>query len=156
MTTSCRSSACRGREGAGPPPRAESALFGTKIADDFFSLNIGGDVAYLTGVLRHLIEHNWADEEFVAAHTEGFGELHDAVLDSDWDELALAAGATRGEMLRLAHLIGNSKRGILVWSMGVTQHAGGEEGVRADCRWTRTTRAASRSCGASTCLPNRA
>ncbi len=113
------------------PSKAESALFGTKIADDFFGLNIGGDVAFLTGVLRHLIEHGWVDEDFVAAHTEGFGELRDAVLDSDWEELALAAGATRGEMLRLAHLIGNSERGVLVWSMGVTQHAGGEDGVRA-------------------------
>ena len=113
------------------PSKAESALFGTKIADDFFSLNIGGDVAFLTGVLRHLIEHGWVDEEFVAAHTEGFDELRDAVLGSDWEELSLAAGATRGEMLRFAHLLGNSKRGILVWSMGVTQHAGGEDGVRA-------------------------
>ncbi len=113
------------------PSKAESALFGTKIADDFFSLNIGGDVAFLTGVLRHLIEHGWVDEEFVAAHTEGFDELRDAVLGSDWEELSLAAGATRGEMLRFAHLLGNSKRGILVWSMGVTQHAGGENGVRA-------------------------
>ncbi len=33
------------------PSKAESALFGTKIADDFFGLNIGGDVAFLTGVL---------------------------------------------------------------------------------------------------------
>ena len=52
------------------PSKAESALFGTKIADDFFSLNIGGDVAYLTGVLRHLIERGWVDEEFVASPHE--------------------------------------------------------------------------------------
>ena len=113
------------------PSKAESALFGTKIADDFYSLNIGGDVAYLTGVLRHLIERGWVDEEFVAAHTDGFAELRDAVLGSQWEELELAAGASREDMLGLARLIGGAKRGILVWSMGVTQHAGGEDGVRA-------------------------
>ena len=34
--------------------------------------NVGGDVAFLTGVLRHLIERGWVDEEFVADRTEGF------------------------------------------------------------------------------------
>ncbi len=113
------------------PSKAESALFGTKIADDFYSLNIGGDVAYLTGVLRHLIERGWVDEEFVAAHTSGFAELRDAALEADWNELEAGAGATREDMLGLARAIGEAKRGILVWSMGVTQHAGGENGVRA-------------------------
>ena len=31
------------------PSTPESALFGTKIADEFFGLNIGGDVAFLNG-----------------------------------------------------------------------------------------------------------
>ena len=113
------------------PSKAESALFGTKIADDFFPLNIGGDVAYLSGVLRHLIERGWVDEGFVAAHTEGFEQLREAALGVDWEELEAGAGATREDMLGLARLIGEAKRGILVWSMGVTQHAGGEDGVRA-------------------------
>ena len=113
------------------PSKAESALFGTKIADNFFGLNIGGDVAYLTGVLRHLIERGWVDEEFVEAHTNGFAELRDAVLGADWGDLELGAGARREDMLALARLIGEAKRGVLVWSMGVTQHAGGEDGVRA-------------------------
>ncbi|MDQ2675500.1 MAG: FdhF/YdeP family oxidoreductase, partial [Actinomycetota bacterium] len=113
------------------PSKAESALFGTKIADDFFSLDIGGDVAYLTGVLRHLIERGWVNEEFVEAHTDGFGDLRDVVLETAWDELELGSGASREDMLSLARLIGEARRGILVWSMGVTQHAGGEDGVRA-------------------------
>ena len=115
------------------PSKAESALFGTKIADDFFGLNIGGDVAFLTGVLRHLIEHDWVDEEFVAAHTDGFG---DASRCGRWTPTGrsstLAAGATREDDARAwPASSANAKRGILVWSMGVTQHAGGEDGVRA-------------------------
>ncbi len=113
------------------PSKAESALFGTKIADDFLPLNVGGDVAYLTGVLRHLIERGWVDEEFVAAHTEGFTALRDEVLASDWEMLERGAGASRDGMLRLATLLGEAKRAVLVWSMGVTQHQGGEDAVRA-------------------------
>ncbi len=113
------------------PSKAESALFGTKIADRFMQINIGGDVAFLTGTLRHLIERGWVDEEFVAAHTTGFEELREAVLASSWDTLEQAAGAPRERMLELARLLGEAKRAVLVWSMGVTQHWGGEDAVRA-------------------------
>ncbi|MDQ3759281.1 MAG: molybdopterin-dependent oxidoreductase, partial [Actinomycetota bacterium] len=113
------------------PSKAESALFGTKIADDFFALNIGGDIAFLTGVLKHLIERKWVDEAFVADHTEGFAELRESVLGADWDELEAVAGATRESMLELARLLGAARRGVIVWSMGVTQHAAGEDAVRA-------------------------
>ena len=113
------------------PSKAESALFGTKIADQFMQINVGGDVAFLTGTLRHLIERGWVDEEFVAAHTTGFEELREAVLASNWDVLERVAGAPRERMLELARLLGEAKRAVLVWSMGVTQHWGGEDAVRA-------------------------
>ena len=54
------------------PSTPESALFGTKIADDFFQLNVGGDIGFLIGALKHLIERGLVDDEFVRAHTEGF------------------------------------------------------------------------------------
>jgi molybdopterin-dependent oxidoreductase alpha subunit len=113
------------------PSKAESALFGTKIADHFLQLNVGGDIAFLTGTLRHLIERGWVDEEFVAAHTTGFEDLCEAVLASDWDALERVAGAPRERMLELARLLGEARRAVLVWSMGVTQHEGGEDAVRA-------------------------
>jgi molybdopterin-dependent oxidoreductase alpha subunit len=113
------------------PSKVESALFGTRIADDFFQLNIGGDVAFLTGTLRHLIERGWVDEHFVAEHTEGFAAVREAVLGSDWKALELVAGAPRERMQEFAELLGKADRAVLVWSMGVTQHEGGEDAVRA-------------------------
>ena len=113
------------------PSKPESALFGTKIADDFLPLNVGGDVAFLTGTLRHLIERGWVDEEFVTRHTAGFEELREEVLSSDWEALERVAGAPRERMLELARMLGEARRGVLVWSMGVTQHQGGEDAVRA-------------------------
>ncbi len=35
------------------PSVTESALFGTKIADDFYEVNIGGDIAMMHGVMKH-------------------------------------------------------------------------------------------------------
>src|SRR5918996_5013136 len=113
------------------PSKVESALFGTKIADDFLPLNVGGDVAFLTGVLRHLIERGWVDQGFVAEHTTGFDALHDEVLAADWEALERVAGAPRERMLELARLLAEADRAVLVWSMGVTQHEGAEDAVRA-------------------------
>src|SRR3989304_1855023 len=37
------------------PSAFESALFGTRLADDFFLIHTGGDIAFINGVLKHLI-----------------------------------------------------------------------------------------------------
>ncbi len=113
------------------PSIPTSAVFGTKIADAFFSLNVGGDLAFLTGALRHLVEQGWVDRAFVEASTTGFGELEERLGERTWEELEASAGATREQMLEFARLIGEADRGVLVWSMGVTQHEHGEDNVRA-------------------------
>ena len=113
------------------PSVPTSAVFGTKIADDFFQVNVGGDLAFLTGVLRHLVENGWVDRAFVEEHTTGFGELSSRLDERTWDELEALAGATRERMLDFARLIAEAESGVLVWSMGVTQHTHGEDNVRA-------------------------
>lgn len=113
------------------PSVTESALFGTKLADDFFQVHTGGDKAFIAGVLKHLIENNWTDEEFIRQHTTGFDELKASLADQSWDLIEAAAGANREEMLRFAQLLATAKTAIFVWSMGITQHADGVSNVRA-------------------------
>ena len=38
------------------PSVPESAVFGTKLADDFYQVNIGGDIAFMNGVMKHWFE----------------------------------------------------------------------------------------------------
>ncbi len=104
------------------PSTVESALFGTRIADSFFQINVGGDVAFLSGVLKHMLERGWADEDFIAEHTTGLDELRTELEAADWETLEQVSGASSDEMLGLARLLGEAERGVLVWSMGVTQH----------------------------------
>ncbi len=113
------------------PSKAESAVFGTKLSDRFFQITTGGDIGFLTGVLKHLCEQGWLDESFVADRTAGFDELRATVEAAPWEELERLAGTSRDEMLGLARMLGEARRGVLVWSMGVTQHGRGEDGVRA-------------------------
>ena len=54
------------------PSNVESALFGTQVADRFYLVNVGGDVAFLSGTLKHMIENGWVDRDFIASRTAGF------------------------------------------------------------------------------------
>ena len=69
------------------PSNPESALFGTKITDRFFDVDTGGDLSFFTGVLKHMIEREWTDDEFIERHTGGWDELRPQVLDADWGVL---------------------------------------------------------------------
>jgi molybdopterin-dependent oxidoreductase alpha subunit len=113
------------------PSVAESALFGTKICDEFFAVHTGGDLAFLNGVLKHLIANGAIDERFIASHTTGFAEARAAVESQSWELLERSAGATREDMARFARLLAERPNVIFVWSMGVTQHRHGTDTVRA-------------------------
>ncbi|MGA9768657.1 MAG: FdhF/YdeP family oxidoreductase [Blastocatellia bacterium] len=113
------------------PSVLESALFGTKIADAFFQVNTGGDRAFIAGTIKHLIEQNWIDEQFINEQTLGFGDLKSALGAYCWDLLEAASGAGRDTMLGFARMLAEAKSAVFVWSMGITQHRDGVANVRA-------------------------
>ena len=113
------------------PSSLESALFGTKIAERWYPVDVGGDVAFLTGVMRAVIEGGFVDEGFVSEHTSGFDELRTAVLGCSWDALEAGSGSSREDMLDLGRRVGEARTAVFVWSMGATQHVFGEDNVRA-------------------------
>lgn len=113
------------------PSILESAIFGTKIADRFFLVNIGGDIAFLTGTLKHMLAHDLVDTQFIEQHTADFAALVEHLEQYTWEELEQNAGASRDEMLAFAQMVGAAKTAVFVWSMGITQHEFGEDGVRA-------------------------
>ncbi|MBI4278369.1 MAG: FdhF/YdeP family oxidoreductase [Armatimonadetes bacterium] len=113
------------------PSALESALFGTRLADHFFQIHTGGDIAFLNGVARILIEEGWTDDAFLREHTTGLDDLKTALRDQSWETLEKYSGATREEMARLARLLAEARTAVIVWSMGVTQHRFGVDNVRA-------------------------
>jgi len=113
------------------PSVAESALFGTRIADHFFQVDTGGDRAFIAGVIKHLIEQGWTDEQFISEHTKGFEDLKAALAADSWEALEKASGSERSRMLDFARLLGQSRSAVFVWSMGITQHRNGVDNVRA-------------------------
>lgn len=113
------------------PSNADSALFGTNIADYWFPVSQGGDIAFLSGVMKILFAEGWVDQNFIDQHTTGFEELKTHLASMDWEALEKDAGLDRASMQEFAELIRDAKNAVLVWSMGITQHPFGGDGVQA-------------------------
>ncbi|MEH2136593.1 FdhF/YdeP family oxidoreductase [Nostoc sp.] len=113
------------------PSIVESALFGTKFAEDFFLINMGGDIAFLNGTIKHIIAHNWVDQSFINLHTAGFAELKASLESQSWEELERLSGTSRESMYAFAKMVKEANKAVFVWSMGITQHECGEDNVRS-------------------------
>jgi molybdopterin-dependent oxidoreductase alpha subunit len=113
------------------PSDVESALFGTKITDEFFQVQAGGDLAFLNGTLKHLIAEGGVDETFVRDHTVGFDEVRRGLESTSWEALETASGVSRDRMRAFARMVADAKRAVFVWGMGITQHLAGENNVHA-------------------------
>ena len=112
------------------PSNVGSAVFGSDMADYWFPVAQGGDIAFLHGVLKRLLEIGGVDREFLAAHCEGHAELFGQSLSIEWQVIEKGCGLPRASVEEFADLIARAHTGVFVWSMGITQHAFGGDAVR--------------------------
>ncbi len=112
------------------PSNLDSALFGTRIADRFFLVKVGGDLAFFNAVAKLLIERGAIAEGFLRDATTGFEDYRASLEGQDLDELLALAGVERSEAEAFADELARAERGCLVWSMGLTQHVHGADTVR--------------------------
>lgn len=112
------------------PSNIDSALFGTDIADYWFPVTQGGDIAFLYATLKVLIARGAVDETFLREKVVGWDALKAEVDKLDPTALSANAGLPWSAAEEFASLIQNAKRAVLVWSMGITQHPWGADGVQ--------------------------
>jgi molybdopterin-dependent oxidoreductase alpha subunit len=102
-------------------------LGGTKLADQFVQIRLGGDQALFQAIGKVLIEAADAgadvlDTGFIAAHTTGFDAYAEAVRAVPWSELVQATGISEGSLRHVADTVRRSSATIVCWAMGLTQH----------------------------------
>jgi molybdopterin-dependent oxidoreductase alpha subunit len=116
---------------ASPQDPVEMAtLGGTDIAHRYYQLRIGGDVAVVEGMMKTLISGDHLDHAFIAGHTAGFAALSAHVSARDWPALEAESGLTRAQIEEAAAIFAASKRVILCYGMGVTQHRSASSAVQ--------------------------
>ena len=113
------------------PSVTRSAIFGTRLMDHFYPVRVGGDIAFLNGVMKWLIDRDWLDHHFIREHTRGFEALKEAVVAQTWEDLEKGSGLDRGQMLRFAETYARARTAVFIWSMGLTQHSFGVQNVKA-------------------------
>ncbi|MHC4948994.1 MAG: FdhF/YdeP family oxidoreductase [Planctomycetota bacterium] len=112
------------------PSDARSLLFGSSIASDYVQPNIGGDIAFLAGVVKRVIETGAVDEAFVARHVEGWDAFAADIAATPWDRLVRESGVPRETIDRVADLYAGARNVVFCWAMGVTHHEHGVDNVR--------------------------
>jgi molybdopterin-dependent oxidoreductase alpha subunit len=113
------------------PSIAESALRGTALADHWFDVHTGGDLAMLLGVLLALRDRGGIDAAFVRDHTAGMDDALRRAEAVGWERIVRESGMARERIEQLADLLIARPKAIFVWSMGLTQHAHGVDTVKA-------------------------
>ena len=114
---------------ADPQDKLEMATFGsTPISTHYFQLRVGGDLAVIKGMMKHVLEMhvergNVLDHDFIAEHTSGFAALvHDLEMES-WAVLEQESGLSQAQIRSAGDVYIDAKSVIACWGMGITQHA---------------------------------
>ncbi len=115
------------------PSDLRSLLFGTRIATEYVKPTIGGDIALLTGIARHVVELGAHDARFLAEHTDESEPVLADLARQDWSEIERASGVSRETAQRIAEIYAESRATVFAWTMGITHHAHGSNNVRAIC-----------------------
>ncbi|MEV7679298.1 FdhF/YdeP family oxidoreductase [Streptomyces sp. NPDC088341] len=96
---------------------------GAALTDLFLQIRIGGDQALFRLLNKLILQTPGAvDEAFVREHTHGYEEFTAAADAADWDETLTATGLERAEIEEALALVLASRRTIVCWAMGLTQH----------------------------------
>ncbi|MFI1012242.1 FdhF/YdeP family oxidoreductase [Streptomyces sp. NPDC020965] len=96
---------------------------GVALNDLFLQVRIGGDQALFRLLNKLILEADGGvDEDFVREHTHGFEEFRAAALAAEWDETLTATGLDRADIERALRMTLASRRTIVCWAMGLTQH----------------------------------
>jgi formate dehydrogenase major subunit len=101
---------------------------GTALADEFCQIRLGGDLALFQALASLLLAKERAapgtvlDQAFIAEHTHGFDAYAAHLAELDWAAVDEATGLPRAQIEQLADMLAASKRTIVCWAMGLTQH----------------------------------
>lgn len=113
------------------PSKARSMIFGTKIADLYVQPKAGGDVPFLIGVMKSLLDFEKVDRDFLKRNTEGFAAVLEQASTTEWSELVEKSGVPRETIEATASMLSASKAAIFAWAMGLTHHVCGVDNVLA-------------------------
>jgi len=90
----------------------------------------GSDVALLNAMLNVIVSERLFDQDYVAAHTEGFELLSAHVLPLTPEAMSPLCGVAPDEIRDIARTYATAGRAMIFWGMGISQHVHGTDNAR--------------------------
>lgn len=112
----------------------------TTISHQYLCPKLGGDMAAVRGMIKHLLAENSLalkqnqasilDTDFINQHTTDFNQAVDAVNNTSWQQIEEQSGLTQTEIIAAADVFISAKKVICTWAMGITQHKHSVDTIR--------------------------
>ena len=101
---------------------------GTQMSDLWLPVTINGDMAFLQGLMKGMLEEEDLhpgrvfDHEFIKHYTTGYEELVAQIRRVSWTEIVENSGLPREQIDEAVKIALGAHRIIVCWCMGLTQH----------------------------------
>lgn len=105
---------------------------GTKISELFVQPKLGGDLAFVKGMIKCILEwdkkaietqsERLIDVAFIHEHTIGFDQLLKDVEAESWVTILEESGVEKNQIEAVARIYVTGNATIATWGMGITQH----------------------------------
>jgi formate dehydrogenase (NADP+) alpha subunit len=102
-----------------------------RFADLWLRLRPGTDVALLMGMMRVILEEGLQDKDFIAERCENLEALEQSLKNYPLDKVEEITGVPQSQIIEAAHLYAASKPASILYTLGITEHTHGTDGVMA-------------------------
>ncbi|SDS17999.1 oxidoreductase alpha (molybdopterin) subunit [Opitutus sp. GAS368] len=108
----------------------------TALSDLFLPVRLNGDLSLFKALARLILEAEQAnpgsvlDRDFIANLTTGFDEFAKDIREGDFAEWVRLSGVAESDIRAAGAMMAGSKRMIICWAMGLTQHKNAVDTIR--------------------------
>ena len=102
-----------------------------QMADMHLAINPGTDLVLLNALAHVILAEGLQDEQYIAAHTEGFEAFKALVAQYDPVSAAKICGIDEDTIRNVARLYAKAPSAMSIWTMGINQSTHGSDGVVA-------------------------
>ncbi|HQR50572.1 MAG TPA: formate dehydrogenase subunit alpha [Methylophilaceae bacterium] len=102
-------------------------------AHQYVRLRPGTDIPFVWGVLWHIFQNGWEDQQFIHDRVYGMDDIRQEVANWRPDKVADVTGIPEAEVYQVAKTLHENRPATVIWCMGITQHTVGNANTRALC-----------------------
>jgi len=102
-------------------------------ATEYVRMRPGTDIAIVLGIMWHIFENGWEDQEYIDQRVWGMDQIREAVKAYTPDVVENISGIPGATLRRVAETFATQKPSTFIWCMGGTQHTVGTANVRTYC-----------------------